>query len=500
MSGAQHVHVVRPRGRRPCDGETRGEAVRRVQPLPPGPAPRRSAPSRSAGARPSRSGGGRQCGCGSGRCRRPRRGRARPVAWRHFAPARLTFPQAWVGGMSWRMATNDAGPAVAVPDDPTDLDRDAYLGALKRSLAEIKRDDVPGLAAGVAFKIFLALFPALFAGVAVFSIVTTPAEMQTWLESASGFLPPRAIEVMKQPLTDIVEGKKSVAGLAALIGVAAGLWAATGAAVSLMKALSRAYDVDETRKFVRQRLIALALTVALLAALLGIVALLILGPQIQTALLGDVPAPFKWVLAAARFVLALGVLVLLFAFVYWIGPNRSHPSWLWISPGAVLGVVGWLVASGGFTFYAQTASNYDRAYGTIAGVAIMLIWLQISMLVILVGAEFNAEVERARALYTRVGEGAGFAAPGGTAAMIPPHPEAPEATLVQTEKTAHTVEPPGDHPAVPSVPEPPPSLSAGRDAGSGPAAAAQSRALGTLAAAFMAAAVFLGFARRRSRR
>ncbi|HVM20093.1 MAG TPA: YihY/virulence factor BrkB family protein [Egibacteraceae bacterium] len=392
-------------------------------------------------------------------------------------------------------------------DDPTDLDRGDYKAALKRTIAEIKKDDVPGLASGVAFRMFLSLFPSLLAGVAIFSLVTSPAEIADMLEEASAFIPNDALSLIEDPIRDLGEGGGGAAGFAAIGGIAAGLWAATSAAVSLMKALSRAYDTEETRKFVKQRLHGLALTVALIVALAAMVLLLIAGPQLQAALLPGVVAPVTWLLAGLRFALALGVLVLLFAFVYYLGPDREQPSWAWISPGAVLAVVGWLAVAGGFTLYVQTAGNYNETYGAIAGVVVLLLWLQLSMLVILVGAEFNAEIERTRALHIAVGEGAGFAAPAGVSPGVPADQERSATVLQQTRVSAHHLDPPAPEDAQardtaelapPLVPAAVPTPSAA-DPGIDALPPAAKRA-GAVAAAAMAALLFLGFARRRSRR
>jgi membrane protein len=402
-----------------------------------------------------------------------------------------------------------------VPDDPTDLTRRDYIDALKRTLKEVKDDDVPGLAAGVAFKMFLSLFPSLLAAVAIFSIVTTPGEIAEMLDAASGVLPNSAIELIRNPLRELAATDAGPAGLAAVAGIATGLVAATGAAISLMKALSRAYDVAETRNFIRQRLVGVALTLALLIALIAIGLLLIAGPQLQKAVLPNVVPPLEWLFAAARFLLALLVLVLLFAFVYWAGPNRDHPSWVWMSPGALFGVIGWLVVAGGFTLYAQTAGNYNETYSGIAGVVVLLIWLQLSMLVILIGAEFNAEVERRRALHLRVGEGAGFAQPAVTGAQVPADVESGTAALAQAQGAAHTIElpvPASDETmllaAPPELSTPPaesPAQERGHAApgpgpGVAPPPAPSPRQAGAIAGAVTAAAVFLGFARKRARR
>lgn len=420
-------------------------------------------------------------------------------------------------------------------DDPTDLTRADYFQAFKNTLKEVKDDDVPGLAGGVAFKMFLSLFPSLLAAVAIFSIVVTPAELADWVSEARGILPKSALDFLTTQLEDLTAGEGS-AGLAAVLGVAAGIFAATSAAVSLMKALSRAYDVPETRKFVRQRLVGLALTVALVLTLTAIVLLLVIGRQVQEALLGSLASPFDMMIAGARFLLALVVLVLLFAFVYWAGPNRDHPSWVWMSPGAVLGVVGWLAISGLFTVYAQNFGKYNETYGTIGGVIVLLLWLQLSMLAMLLGAEFNAEVERMKSVHKRVGEGAGFAAPAASA-MAHADPEGGTATLMEAQTSSHAVhpvsgdvEPTLEMPApslLPPVTETSPTVElqaseltppvseasptvelaaptftqpAVDDNPGGPSSAMSTRNAGALTAGFMALAVFLGFARRRSRR
>lgn len=324
----------------------------------------------------------------------------------------------------------------ALPDGPAELTRDDYKTALKATLAEIKADDVPSLAAGVAFKIFLSLFPSLIAAVAVFSLVTTPADMDRFLGVIQGLdvIPAAASDLLTAPLESLVEGGGGAAGAAAIAGVLGGLWAATSAAVTLIKALSRAWDVPETRNFFAQRGVALVMTLVLFVALIGLFVLVVVGMQIQEALL---PAAFSRgvmgsLLGLARFVGALILLVALFAFVYWVGPDRTRPDLAWLSPGAVTGVVGWLLVSGAFTLYVRVAGNYEATYGALAGVIVLLLWLQITMMILLVGAELNAEVEKVAATKAAVVEGAGFAlaaplaeaasdAPdGGTELRLPP--------------------------------------------------------------------------------
>jgi membrane protein len=297
------------------------------------------------------------------------------------------------------MRTDSAPPAVVrsdVPvDDPTDLTRADYKVVLLRTKAAVKRDDVPSLAAGVAFKIFLALFPALLAAVAIFSLVTDPAQLEEYLALLEGVVPEQALGILRTALENIVATDATAAGGLAVTGVLAGLFSASSAAATLVKALNRAYEVGE-RGFVKQRLVSLAITFALLVTILALIVLVVAGPQVQRLL---VPAQLEGTAASVGFTVAQIVVVLLlvvalFAFIYWIGPNREHRSWVWLSPGAVVGVAGWLLLSLGFTLYVQNFGEYEATYGALGGVIVLLLWLQLSMAILLIGAELNAEIER----------------------------------------------------------------------------------------------------------
>jgi membrane protein len=184
--------------------------------------------------------------------------------------------------------------------------------------------------------------------------------------------------------------------------VLGGVFLATGAAATLIRALNRIHDVHQPRSFLTQRMVGLAITVALFLALASLAVLIVAGGTLQDLLLPDrLQVPLVTVpLAVARYALALLVLVALFGFVYSVGPNRIPPRWQWLSPGAVVGVLSWLVVAGAFRVYTVTigARIYDEgSYGAVAGVIVFLLWLQLSMLAMLTGAELNAELERLRA-------------------------------------------------------------------------------------------------------
>lgn len=280
----------------------------------------------------------------------------------------------------------------------------ALAGARKRA----QRDDVPSLAASIAFRIFLSLFPAAAAAIAVFSLVTDPVAL---VDRLAGVVPEAALNLLERQFGNL----QSNAGGVAVAGLAGGLWAASSAAATLIKGLNRVYNVGESRSFVRQRGTALLLTVALFLALAALIALVVLGPQLRELLLPEqVFGVFaRWPFLAGQIVAALAILVLLFAFVYWAGPNRGQARWQWLSPGSVLAVVGWLVLSGAFTLYTRMAADYEATYSSLAGVVVTMLWLQLSMAVLLLGAEVDAELVRMRQLdrELQLAAGVGFQEP-----------------------------------------------------------------------------------------
>lgn len=280
--------------------------------------------------------------------------------------------------------------------------RDELVAVGKGIAAEIKNDDVPSLAAAISFKIVLALFPALLAAVAIYALVTDPNEIMALLDN----VPDEITEVVEDQLREFID--QAASGGVAIAGIAIGIWAATGAAVTLNKALSRAYDVGEDRKLVKARAIALAVTAALLFALIGMSLLLVAGGAIENRILGSLPitetarATVDFASTVGRYVAAIALLMVLFAFIYWIGPDyERRPKWPWITPGAAVAVVTWLVASGIFGWYVANFGSYtdaDSPYGPLGSAIVFMLWLQLSMFALLLGAEINQVlVTRARA-------------------------------------------------------------------------------------------------------
>jgi membrane protein len=282
---------------------------------------------------------------------------------------------------------------------PTDLSRRDYVAIVRRSVKEAGADHITNLAAALSYYAFLAIPAALLVAVGVFGLVAGPGAVSTVIDKLGGVVPAQASSLLDDSLTQMTRSKGT--GLTVLVlGGALALWSLTGAMQNLMWALNIAYDRDETRGFLRRRLAALAmLGFALLGFALAF-GVLVLGPHLSSWIGGAIGAEsvVKVVWWIAEWPLLVVGLLVSFAGVMYIGPNVRHPRWRFLTFGSVLAVVVWLIASGAFAFYASQFGSYNKTWGSLAAVVIMLTWLWLSNLALLFGAEVNAEAERSREL------------------------------------------------------------------------------------------------------
>ncbi|MGH2732511.1 MAG: YihY/virulence factor BrkB family protein [Actinomycetota bacterium] len=292
---------------------------------------------------------------------------------------------------------------------PFELSAPEWKETARRTFKEIKDDRVTMAAAAMAYYWFLAVFPALIAAVGLVGLFNVgPGLLENLTGGVKDILPGDAGNVLADALKN-AEGQGQRASLvAAIIGVAVALWSASSAMVALQGGLDVAYDVssERSRKFVKKRLIAFGLIVAT-AVLGGAASALIvfgepLGEVIRKALpFGELFVPLWTALRVIATILAIAVL---FAVFYYLGPNRESPRWRWISPGGVAGALIWLLASLAFSFYVSSFGSYGKTYGSVAGVALLILWLYLSALAVLVGGELNAELERQAAMSRQRGD------------------------------------------------------------------------------------------------
>ena len=283
--------------------------------------------------------------------------------------------------------------------EPTDLSKRDYVAILKRALKEANNDHIPNLAAALAYYAFLAIPSALLLAAGIFSLLAGPHAVSTIVDKLGSIIPGQAQSLLGDSLRRMTQRQATGATIAG-IGGALALWSLGGAMQNLMWALNIAYDRDETRGFVKRRMTAFVMVFFALLGFALAFGVLILGPHLSTWIGNAIGAKtvVKVVWWAAEWPLLVVGLLVSFAGILYLGPNVKHPRWKFLSFGSVLAIVIWLAASGAFAFYVSKFGSYNKAWGTLSAVVVMLTWLWLSALALLLGAEVNAEAERSREL------------------------------------------------------------------------------------------------------
>ncbi len=287
--------------------------------------------------------------------------------------------------------TNADDPPGADADRPTEIPKRGWFQIAKRGWAEAKADQVPLLAAGVAFYAFMAIFPAMIAVTLLYGLFADPATIADQVDAAGGALPDDVRALLVEQLRNLATTQRTGAGIGVIISLALALWSASAGVSNLITAISTAYDEEEQRGFVKKRALSLAMTlgaVILLLVVLGLVAVLPIVLQIFSG------GALRVVLEIARFLLIAVVVALALAVLYRVAPDRDAPKFRWVSVGAVVATLLWLLASIGFSIYVANFGSYAKTYGALASVVILLFWLWITAYAILLGAEINAEAEQ----------------------------------------------------------------------------------------------------------
>lgn len=264
------------------------------------------------------------------------------------------------------------------PDSPLELGPQDWKATGKRTLKEIKDDRIAFAAAAMAYYFFLAIFPALIAVVGIMGIANIDAG--GLINNLRDSLPGGAGTALTSALANADRTSQAASLTAAVAGIAVALWSASSGMAALQTGLNVAYDVDRDRKLIKKRAVALVLLGAMLV-------------------LGGVPSPIfsfgeSTFFTVLGWALTVAAVMVLFSIFYYLGPNRAHPTWHWVSAGGVVGAVLWITASLLFGFYIANFNSYGKTYGSLAGVVVLLLWLYLSSVAILVGGELNAELER----------------------------------------------------------------------------------------------------------
>jgi membrane protein len=284
------------------------------------------------------------------------------------------------------MDADDGADTVDHPTTPAERWREL----VRRVAAETKADHVTLTAAGVAFFAFLAIVPGIVALVSVYGLVADPTTLVEQVEEMGGALPEEARALLIDQLEAITASSESTLTLSFLGAVAVALWAASSGMTHLIEAVALAHDEGTSRSFVVRRGFGILLTVGAIAFVTLSIATITAWPVFVDSL--DARASVDRLLRLAVWpVLGLGLATAL-AIVYRVGSDRMDAQWRWITPGSLVAVVLWLVASVGFQVYVTNFGSYNETYGSLGAVVVLLLWLWISAIVTLVGAEVNAEL------------------------------------------------------------------------------------------------------------
>jgi membrane protein len=284
------------------------------------------------------------------------------------------------------------------PDGPSEVGRTGWWAALKRTVHEFREDNLTDWAAALTYYGVLAIFPAMIVLVSILGLIGESAT-QPLIDNLGSVAPGPAKDIVESSLKNL-QGSQGTAGVLFVIGLLGALWSASGYVAAFMRASNAIYDMDEGRPVWKTLPVRVSLTLVLLVLLaVTTVAVVLTGGIAQKV--GDLiglgsTAVTVWNIA--KWPVLLLVVSLMFALLYWAAPNVKQAGFRWVSPGGLLAVVGWLIASGAFALFVSNFGSYNKTYGALAGVIVFLVWLWISNIVILLGAEFNAELERQRAI------------------------------------------------------------------------------------------------------
>ena len=303
--------------------------------------------------------------------------------------------------------TSDARTAPAsVPgsgaERPTEIPAAGWRQVLRRAWGEVKTHNVALLSGGVAFFGFLALFPAIIAGISLVGLVADPATITTQVRNLTNGLPPQASQLITDQLASATGSGGGSLSLTLILALALALFSASSGISHMMQAINIAYGEEECRGYLKLRSIALGLTLAALVFFALTLALVAVVPAVLDALpIGVLGAVLT---RAAQWVLLAGLVVAALAVLYRVAPDRSAPRMRWVTLGSVIATILWLLGSVGFSLYVNFFGHYNKTYGAIAGAIVLMLWLYLTCFIVLLGAEINAESERQTARDTTTGE------------------------------------------------------------------------------------------------
>ncbi|MDT0349357.1 YihY/virulence factor BrkB family protein [Pseudonocardia charpentierae] len=275
---------------------------------------------------------------------------------------------------------------------PTQIPAKGWWQVTRRAFKESSADNVGILAGGIAYAAFLAIFPALIAGISLFGLVADPATIGQQAEGVLAALPETAQPLLRDQIVSLTQTSGGALSFSLAISILLALWSASSGTSSLMTAINIAYDEQESRNFLKLRGTALLLTLGAIVFVLLTLALVAVVPAVLNAL--QLGTFINLIVQIVRWVLLIVLIIAALAVVYRMAPDRDAPQFKWTSVGALVAGVLWVLASLGFSLYVNNFGSYNKTYGALAGVVVLLLWLYLTSYIILLGAEINAESEK----------------------------------------------------------------------------------------------------------
>jgi len=266
-----------------------------------------------------------------------------------------------------------------------------WKAILLRVYEQIGKDHLSIIAAGVAFYAMLALVPAITAAFGLWGLFADPAQIAGQFAGLRSVVPEDAYTIIEEQMTALASTGDRTLGVTSLLAILFALWTSRAGVAALMQGLNIVYDEKEERGIIAS--LAMSFLLTFLVITVGIVALAAI--VVLPAVIGflQLGGAIRWALLLLRWPILLGAMILVIGLLYRYGPNRANAKLSWVSPGAVLATVIWLVASIAFSVYVSEFASYNKTYGTLGAIVILLMWMYISSFVVLLGAELNAEME-----------------------------------------------------------------------------------------------------------
>jgi membrane protein len=276
---------------------------------------------------------------------------------------------------------------------PGEIPKRGWKQVLLRVKDQVSADNLSIVSAGVAFFALLAIFPGITALVTLYGLVTDPAQVEPQLSPLRGLLPGNAFDIIAQQTRQVAATAGDSLSLGLMLSLLLAIWSANAGTKSVITALNIAYEEKEKRGFFTLNLWSLTFTV--IGIVFMIVALTVVAAvPAALAIFGTEDGPMQSVLLALRWVVMAGLMILALAMLYRFAPSRKSAKMQWVSVGAIVATLFWLLASVGFSLYVRHFGSYDKTFGSLGAVVILLMWFYISTYVVCIGAELNAELER----------------------------------------------------------------------------------------------------------